>query len=277
MDEVIAQIENGITVDGEQKRAKFTFVNLPQVDSVGHAMGRGPFYDQHVGMADAEIERLADALKASWRMGALGDHRHLRPLDGHDADEDLADGAIEGAGVSERRVHGGSERQRRLRLPGQPQGAARRARRAARNDARGDPAARRALTRRSIASETASDGDKKNTIRKVHPDWSAGKRTGDIVATSDVGVAFSEPDLSGNPLTGNHGAPQTEDNFMSVVGGWPKIKTGTVDGDSQARAHPQQRHRLDRHAPFRPQGAEEQRRIADQGSVQEWHAQQAAR
>ena len=55
---------------------------------------------------------------------------------------------------------------------------------------------------------------------------------------------------------------------MSVVGGWPKIKTGTVDGDS-ARA-------LIRNNDiastvmglFGLERTEEQRRIADQGSVQ---------
>ena len=71
-----------------------------------------------------------------------------------------------------------------------------------------------------------ADGGKTNTVNKVHPDWSTGKRTGDIVATSDSGVAFSEPDLSGNPLPGNHGAPQTEDNFMAVIGGWPSDQDG---------------------------------------------------
>jgi Type I phosphodiesterase / nucleotide pyrophosphatase len=234
MDEVVAQVEDGITVDGEQKRAKFTFVNLPMVDSVGHVLGRGVLYDSFVGMADTEIERLADALKASgeWDRSAIiitSDHS----MDTTPTKVSLT-GVIEGAGVPSDAfsvVQNGSVDFVYL--------ADREAPRAERDELL-------ATMREAIVGATGvnealyrkrnrADGDKANTIRKVHPDWSAGKRTGDIVATSDMGVAFSEPNLSGNPLAGNHGAPQTEDNFMSVVGGWPKIKTGTVDGDS-ARA-----------------------------------------
>ena len=104
-------------------------------------------------------------------------------------------------------------------------------------------------------------------MKTVHPDWSTGKRTGDIVATSDPGAAFSEPDLSGNPLPGNHGAPQTEDNFMAVIGGSPAIKTGIVDGDRKKALDPKQRHRRHGDAPVRARAPEEQRRQADQGCV----------
>jgi Type I phosphodiesterase / nucleotide pyrophosphatase len=231
MDEVIAQIENGITVGGKQKRAKFTFVNLPMVDSVGHVLGRGPFYDQFVGTADAEIERLADALKAAgeWNRSAIiitSDHS----MDTTPTKVSLTS-AIEGAGVPADAftvVQNGSVDFIYLADRKAPQGERDDLLATMREAILGASGVNEALYRK----RNRANGDRANTIRKVHPDWSSGIRTGDIVATSDVGVAFSEPDLSGNPLNGNHGAPQTEDNFMSVVGGWPRIKTGTVDGNS---------------------------------------------
>ena len=123
MDEVIDQVENGITVNGEERRAKFTFVNLPQVDSAGHATGRGLVYDVAVTLADAEIERLANALKASgeWERSAIlvvSDHS----MDTTPTKVSLTS-EIKDAGVPGNAFIGGSERKRRLRLPGGPQGA----------------------------------------------------------------------------------------------------------------------------------------------------------
>ena len=232
MDEVIDQVENGITVKGEQRRAKFTFVNLPQVDSAGHATGRGLIYDIAVGLADAEVERLADALKASgeWERSAImivSDHSMDTTPTKVSLTSEIEDAGVPGNAFSV--VQNGSVDFVYL--------ADRRAPRAERDELLATM--REAILGASGTAEALyrkrnrADGGRKHTIRRAHPDWSAGKRTGDIVATSDVGVAFSEPDLSGNPLAGNHGAPQTEDNFMSVVGGWPMIKTGTVGGDSR--------------------------------------------
>jgi hypothetical protein len=232
MDEVVDQVENGITVKGKQRRAKFTFVNLPQVDSAGHATGRGVIYDLAVAMADAEIERLADALKAAgeWERSAImvvSDHS----MDTTPTKISLT-GEIEDANVPADAftvVQNGSVDFVYLANRKAPRTERDGLLKTMREAILGASGTNEALYRK----RNRADGDKANTIRKVHPDWSAGKRTGDIVATSDAGVAFSEPDLTGNPLLGNHGAPQTEDNFMSVVGGWPKIKTGTVDGDSK--------------------------------------------
>ena len=48
----------GVTGAGEHCGRASRSSNLPQVDSAGHAFGRGPVYDVAVGMADDEIERL---------------------------------------------------------------------------------------------------------------------------------------------------------------------------------------------------------------------------
>ena len=232
MDEVVDQVESGITVKGKQRRAKFTFVNLPTVDSAGHATGRGPIYDLAVGLADAEVERLADALKASgeWERSAIivtSDHSMDSTPTKVSMTSEIEDAGVPGDAFTT--VQNGSVDFVYL--------ADRKAPRSERDELL--KTMREAILDTSGTTEALyrkrnrADGDKKHTIRKVHRDWSSGKRTGDIVVTSDVGVAFAEPNLAGNPLLGNHGAPQTEDNFMSVVGGWPKIKTGTVDGNSQ--------------------------------------------
>jgi len=232
MDEVIDQVENGITLKEKQRRAKFTFVNLPQVDSAGHATGRGLVYDLAVGLADAEIERLADALKESgeWDRSAIllvSDHSMDTTPTKVSLTSEIEDAGVPGNAFTV--VQNGSVDFVYL--------ADRKAPRRERNELLatmreailGTPGVTEALYRK----RNRADGGKKHTIRKAQPDWSAGKRTGDIVATSDAGVAFAEPNLAGNPLVGNHGAPQTADNFMSVIGGWPKIRTGTVDGNSK--------------------------------------------
>lgn len=232
MDEVIDQVENGIPVKGKQRRAKFTFVNLPQVDSAGHAFGRGLAYDVAIAQADMEIERLADALKASgeWERSAImivSDHS----MDSTPTKVSMTQ-AIEDAGVSPDAfsvVQNGSVDFVYLANRKGPRGKREKLLKTMREAALGASGVNEALYRRP----NRKDGGIANTVRKVHRGWSTGKRTGDIVVTSDPGVAFSEPDLGGNPLPGNHGAPQTADNFMSVVGGWPKIKTRTVQGNSK--------------------------------------------
>ncbi len=53
---------------------------------------------------------------------------------------------------------------------------------------------------------------------------------GDLIVTAEPGSAFTDPSSTSNPLIGNHGAPQTADNFMAVTGGWNKIRTRTAAG-----------------------------------------------
>ena len=62
MDQVLASMD-GIEGDFDTRRPDFTFVNLHQIDSAGHASGPGGLYDSAIGLADAEIERLVTALR----------------------------------------------------------------------------------------------------------------------------------------------------------------------------------------------------------------------
>ena len=99
---------------------------------------------------------------------------------------------------------------------------------------RGDP--RRARRHRgALPRAQPADGGKANTVDAVHPDWrSAGERSGDLFVVADPGFAFSEPSSSSNPLPGNHGAPQTADNFLAVTGGGELVRQGVVSGDAPA-------------------------------------------
>jgi hypothetical protein len=72
------------------------------------------------------------------------------------------------------------------------------------------------------------DGGGAHTLDAVHPNWFLkGDRTGDLVVTATEGNAFSDPT---NPLTGNHGGPQTRDNFMAVIGPPAVVQQKTPPG-----------------------------------------------
>ena len=43
--------------------------------------------------------------------------------------------------------------------------------------------------------------------------------------------AFSDPGSFDNPLVGNHGGPQTRDNFFAVIGGGPGVRSQTLSGN----------------------------------------------
>jgi len=234
MDEVIETAEEGIEVRGKTRRPDFTFVNLPQVDSAGHAFGRTlPFYDVATLQADMEIERLVTLLKerGEW------DRTTLMIVSDHSMDEvpqkvNLTT-ALSEEGVPEDSFvalnNEGSVDFVYL--------ADRTAPRAERDEllaqirevALAEPGVAEVMYRKP----NSVDGGGKHTIRRLHPTWARGKRVGDIFATADPGYGFAEPTLASNPVPGNHGAPQTADNFMSVVGGSSKIKTATIDGDTR--------------------------------------------
>ena len=74
-----------------------------------------------------------------------------------------------------------------------------------------------------------ADGGSANTLAARHPAWhlSGGDRVGDLVVTAVApDGAFNEP----NPLTGNHGGPQTRDNFFAVIGGGPLVRRQAIAG-----------------------------------------------
>ena len=71
MDEVIRTICEG--VGARHRRPDFTFVNLHQVDSAGHATGTGAAYDAAIAQADDEIARLVGELQSrgEWQRTVL--------------------------------------------------------------------------------------------------------------------------------------------------------------------------------------------------------------
>ena len=64
MDRVLATMANGVVGPDGLGRPNLTFVNLHQIDTAGHATTPGGVYDTAIGLADDEIQRLVEALKA---------------------------------------------------------------------------------------------------------------------------------------------------------------------------------------------------------------------
>ena len=230
MDEVIRSAREGI--GSERRRPDFTFVNLHQTDSGGHAFGTlAPPYDAAIGQADEQVRRLVDELRArgEWERTVLV------LLSDHSMDTTLTRTTLtsrfESAGISKDSF-------------------------LARDDgslaqvwvARGSPSRDELLKRmREVAlaqsgvgealyrAPNALDGGSAHSIAAVHPTWRlAGPRTGDLVVVHRPGGTFSDPSSSSNPLPGNHGGPQTRDNFFAAIGGGPFVRqqdrAGTSDG-----------------------------------------------
>ncbi len=228
MDQVLRTMREG--VGPAKRRPDFTFVNLPQVDSAGHATGTGSgAYDTAIGQADDEIERLVNELRARGRVGAHGDDPPLRPLDGHHPDQDHAErhassaagipddqyvvvqnGSVDAVYLANRTSPGRFELLKRMRAA-----------------ALANPNVAEALYR----EPNPADGGAAHTLAGAHPGWRlAGPRSGDLVVTTKAGGAFSDPSFSSNPIPGNHGGPQTRDNFFAVVGGGPFVRQALPPG-----------------------------------------------
>jgi len=78
--------------------------------------------------------------------------------------------------------------------------------------------------------DNPADGGAANTVRTRHPGWRLeGERVGDLVVTHRSGGAFSDPV---NPLAGNHGGPQTRDNFFAVIGGGDFVRQQSLSGQA---------------------------------------------
>ena len=232
MDRVIASIESGVAAGGEVKRPDFTFVNLHQIDSAGHATGTGAIYDLAIAQADDEVERLVSLLRArgEWERTVLilvSDHS----MDTTSAKISLTESFTE-AGISESQFvalnnEGSTDfvyladrtAETRFELLKQM-----------REIALAQPGVTEALYR----EPNPLDGGKTYTVAHMHPDWhSDGPRTGDLFALANPGFGFGEPSPSSNPVPGNHGAPQTSDNFLAVTGGSELVNQGTSAGSGR--------------------------------------------
>ncbi len=228
MDRVLATIDDGIAFRGSRTRPDLTFVNLHQVDSAGHATGPGAFYDQAIGLADAEISELVGKLRqrGEWQRTVLmivSDHSmELTPQRITLSDELVDAGIPEGSFLA---VDNGSADSLYLadRRSGQRFGLLKRMRTAA--------LAVSGVAAAYYREPNPADGGRRHTIEAAQPDWnSGGPRSADLLVVSEPGATFSEPSQSSNPLPGNHGGPQTRDNFLAVVSGGDFVRQGTVSG-----------------------------------------------
>ena len=230
MDEVIRTIRQG--VGAEHRRPDFTFVNLHQVDSAGHATGTGPIYDTAIGQADNEIARLVGELRSrrEWQRTVLillSDHSmDTTPTKtnmqsaleaGGIAPTDFVivqNGSVDLVYLANRTSPGRFELLKRMRA-----------------QALATPGVMEALYR----EPNPADGGAAHTLAGAHPAWHLdGPRTGDLLITHEPGGAFSDPGQFDNPLTGNHGGPQTRDNFFAVIGGSGGVRTQSLAGNKDA-------------------------------------------
>ena len=237
MDAVIETL-SGVPVRGRTQRPDFTFVNLPQVDSAGHAFGPGPAYNTTIGMADDQIERLVTELRqrGEWERTVLillSDHS----MDATPQKTSTAD-ALTDAGVSAEDfviLGNGSASMVYLTDRTSPQrfGLLKRMRAAVLNAA--------GVSEALYREPNPDDGGSANTLDSVHPGWRlAGPRTGDLVVLHEPAGAFSDSGETSNPLTdvgpsllGQHGGPQTRDNFFAVTGGGPHVRQAAIAGSVQ--------------------------------------------
>ena len=230
IDEVVRTIREG--VGPAARRPDFTFVNLPQVDSAGHGFGTGTAYDAAIAQADDQIERLVGELRArgEWErtvLVLLSDHSMDTTLKKTNltsafesagvASDDFVvvqDGSVDTVYLANRRAEGRFELLRRMR-----------------ERALATDGVNEALYR----EPNPADGGTAFTLAGAHPGWRlAGPRSGDLVVTHDPGGAFSDPGVFDNPIVGNHGGPQTRDNFFAVIGGGKLVRSQSLAGSRDA-------------------------------------------
>ncbi len=199
MDRVVATIDNGAPGPRGPERPDFTFVNLHQIDTAGHATGTGTGYDAAIGQADAQVERLVRTLRArgEWKRTVLilvSDHSmdttsskvsltQALTAGGVPPSEFVAlndRGSIDFVYLADRTSPG------RFELLA---GCAR------------SPSPSPGSPRSSIASPTRSTAARPTPRRGSIPSGSSlGPRSGDLFAVAQPGVGFGEPSPSANPL-----------------------------------------------------------------------------
>jgi hypothetical protein len=230
MDEVIRTIREGVRgADGQVKRPDFTFVNLHQVDSAGHAFGTMTgAYDTAIGMADDQVERLVTELRSrgEWRrtvLIVLSDHSLDTTLTKTSVDEPFSAAGIPDDSylvigkssvdliyLADRRSAGRFDLLKRMR----------------------ETALNTGNVMEALYREpNPNDGGAAHTLSAAHPAWRlVGPRTPDLFLTHRPGGSFADPDPQDQPLPGHHGAPQTLDNFLAVIGGGSYIANASRAG-----------------------------------------------
>ena len=203
MDAVLKSVRKGVkTENGKRNRPNLTFVNLPTIDSTGHADGAGSKYRKAASAADKQLNRFVKQQKklGLWSrtvMFLVSDHS----MDTTPEKATLREVLI-AAGIPAESfivVQNGGTDMVYLADRTSPDrfGLLQRMRAAALATSGIDEALYR--------EPNPSDGDTANTLDGVHPGWHlTGERTGDLVVTHGVGGAFSDPI---NPTAGGHGGP----------------------------------------------------------------------
>jgi len=229
MDEVIRTVNEGVDADGARRRPNLTFVNFPQIDSVGHGTGARSEYDTSIAQADAQLQRFV----ANQRRLGLWNRTVIVVVSDHSMDTTLAktslrarfqqegissddfvvsqNGSVDMVYLTDRTSPNRFELLRRLR--------------AAALESEG---VNEALYR----EPNPADGGDQNTLDVRHPGWRiAGDRTGDLFVTHDAAGAFSDPV---NPLVGNHGSQVTQDNTLAVIGPPGFVRQQAIGGERAA-------------------------------------------
>jgi Type I phosphodiesterase / nucleotide pyrophosphatase len=249
MDEVLRVSRQGAATPGGIRRPDLFFVNLHQVDSAGHGTGTGGVYDAAIAQADDQIERLVTDLKSrgQWSRSVLimvSDHSMDTTLkkttlasrfeSAGIAESDyvvVQDGSADAVYLADRTSAGRFELLERLRAA-----------------ALGTEGVDEALYR----EPNPADGGRAHTIDAAHPAWNlAGERSADLLVTHEPAGAFSDPGSFDNPLAGNHGGPQTTDNFFAIAGGGQAVRAQSLAGSAapprydDTRANPGQAENVD--------------------------------
>jgi predicted AlkP superfamily pyrophosphatase or phosphodiesterase len=235
MDAVLKTVRKGVKVEGgKRKKPNLTFVNLPTMDSTGHAYGVGKKYRKAAKAADAQIKRFVKQQKklGLWSrtvMFVLSDHSMATTGRKTSLTEQFI-----AAGIPEESFavvpNGGTDLVYLTdRTSPDRFDLLRRMRAAALADT-----ATTGIDEALYREANPVDGGDANTLDGVHPAWHlAGPRTGDLVVTQWPGGAFTDPI---NPTAGGHGAPDTTDNFFAITGGWKGLaKNGAIAGQTGPR------------------------------------------
>lgn len=226
MDEVLRSMRDGVGTP--PRRPDFTFVNLHQVDSAGHAFTPSGAYDETIAMADQEVQRLVAELQArdEWKRTVLiilSDHSMDATFTktsltsafedaGIPSDSFLAlhNGSLDSVYLANRADRGRFELLKKMRAAALATGQV-------------DEALYR--------QPNPADGNAMHAVDTVHPAWRmTGPRSPDLIVTHKLGGAFTDPSMSSNPVPGGHGGPLTSDNFYAVIGGGPFVRKQTLDG-----------------------------------------------
>ena len=239
MDETLRTVREGVAGDGKTftgggRRPNLTFVNFPAIDNSGHGTGAGAEYDAAIGRADGQIRRFV----AQQKQLGLWDRTVMVVLSDHSMDSTPEKTTLaqrfNAAGIDSDTyeiIQNGSAALVYLTNRTSPERFVllKEMREAATDGANplsqlAGPPAVEALYREA----NPADGGAANTLDGRHPAWQLnGERTGDLVVYSQSNTSFNDPV---NPLAGNHGGPQTRDNFFAVIGGAPMIEQRALAG-----------------------------------------------